>query len=256
MLRIEGLYEVLWRVLGITEEEMSVKISLAFYRTFGAVGLLFMFKERYIFLLDLCLSSWTNLYSLTCIDILNFHGVPFASCLGFSLERCYPAEWSSMVDVCGFNTNILETRGPSAMQLLACVLHLTRMNFLLLSNSLHSDWSYKLSSSSSNDFLPSGFQLRPFQIVLHNMSTCSWHGWLISSVTYHFVNVLYAITNPLIILSNTDEYLISNVMADLSHTNEYTYVTLCSSDMPWYWYWWLISIIDMSCHVIKHLLVT
>jgi len=43
-------------------------------------------------------SSWTNLYSLTCIDVVNFHGVPFASCLGFiSLERCYPAEWSSMV---------------------------------------------------------------------------------------------------------------------------------------------------------------
>jgi hypothetical protein len=57
LLRIEGLYEVMWKVLGITEEEMCVKISLAFYRTFGAVGLLFMFKERYMFPLDLCLSS-------------------------------------------------------------------------------------------------------------------------------------------------------------------------------------------------------
>jgi hypothetical protein len=51
-----SLYEVMWKVLGITEEEMCVKISLAFCRTFGAVGLLFMFKERYMFLLNLCLS--------------------------------------------------------------------------------------------------------------------------------------------------------------------------------------------------------
>ena len=36
LLRIEGLYEVMWKVLGITEEEMCVKISLAFCRTFGA----------------------------------------------------------------------------------------------------------------------------------------------------------------------------------------------------------------------------
>jgi hypothetical protein len=30
------------------------------------------------------------------IDVPNFHGIPFASYLGFSLRRCYPQEWSSM----------------------------------------------------------------------------------------------------------------------------------------------------------------
>jgi hypothetical protein len=104
----------MWRVLGITEEEMCVKISLAFYRTFGAVGLLFMFKERYMFPLDLCLSSWTKSYSLTCIDVLNFHGVTFASCLGFSLERCYPAEWSSMVATSAVSTSLMHLQHPES----------------------------------------------------------------------------------------------------------------------------------------------
>jgi len=171
LLRIEGLYEVMWRVLGITEEEMCVEISLAFCRTFGAVGLLFMFKERYMFPLDLCLSSWTKSYSLTCIDVLNFHGVPFASCLGFSLERCYPAEWSSMVDVCGFNTP------PQAESfnsfLLNMMRFLSRMNWSLGSGFVM--FSFEGTYSYMRSFFFDLFSL-PMELNIHMLWFAVWDG--------------------------------------------------------------------------------
>ena len=81
-MRIEALYLVM---RGVTEEKNVYWNQSGILKNFWAVGLLFMLQKRYMSPFDFWLSSWTNSYS-TYVDFPNFHGVPFASYLGFSLR--------------------------------------------------------------------------------------------------------------------------------------------------------------------------